>query len=277
MITGTVDATRELAVFLRSRRESLDPRDLGLPLRRGARRTPGLRREEVAELAGISTDYVMRLEQARGPRPSADVAEALAAALRLAPDERAYLFGLAGRRPRTADEPATVAAPPLAQLVADLSPRPAMLLNHRYDILAWNLEMAGLMLDFDTLPPLQRNAIRLCLLDPRMRESHLDREAVVRDGVAHLRTAWAAHPDDQTLDDLIAECIAGDEDVARWWSEPAVTLTGRGRKVVRHPDHGVIATDFEVLVPLGDPDQVVVVHRGADDGSRAALNRLGPG
>ena len=152
-----------------------------------------------------------------------------------------------------------------------------MLLYHRYDILAWNREMAGLMLDFDTLPASQRNAIRLCLLHPRIRESYLDRESVVRDGVAHLRAAWATHPDDQALNDLITERITRDEDVARWWSAPTVTLTGRGRKVVRHPDHGVIATDFEVLMPLNDPDQIVVVHRAADDESRAALDRLSAG
>lgn len=95
MITGTVDATQELAAFLRTRRERLDPRDAGIPAGRRSRRTPGLRREEVAELAGISVDYVVRLEQARGLRPSAEVVEALASALRLVPDERAYLFDLA--------------------------------------------------------------------------------------------------------------------------------------------------------------------------------------
>ncbi len=91
-MTRTVDTTQELAAFLRARREGLDPDDFGLPVRRRSRRTPGLRREEVAELAGVSVDYVVRLEQARGLRPSADVVEALADALRLTPDERTYLF-----------------------------------------------------------------------------------------------------------------------------------------------------------------------------------------
>ncbi|MCD2191170.1 helix-turn-helix transcriptional regulator [Actinomycetospora soli] len=276
MITGSLDAAQELAVFLRARRENLSPQDAGLPPRRRNRRTPGLRREEVAELAGISTDYVVRLEQARGLRPSLEVIEALSRALHLAPDERAYLVGLSGRRPRESDGPTTTAAPALAQLVEDLSPRPAMLLNYRYDILAWNAAMAGLMLDFDTLPPSRRNAVWLCLMHPRLRESYLDREAVVRDGVAHLRVAWAMHPDDPALNALIAECLRR-EDVARWWSEPDVALSGRGHKVVRHPDLGLIATDFEVLAPLADPDQVVVVHRAADDGSRMALDRLGAG
>jgi transcriptional regulator with XRE-family HTH domain len=274
MITSTVDVTQELAAFLRTRRERLDPRDFGLPARRQARRTPGLRREEVAELAGVSTDYIVRLEQARGLRPSADVVEALARALRLTPDERAYLFGLAQQRPRDADKLATTAAPPLAQLAADLSSLPAMLMNHRYDILAWNSEMARLLLDFDTLPPSQRNAMWLCLMHPEIREFYVDRERVVREGIAHLRAAWAAHPEDRALTDLIAECITRDEEFARLWAERDVKVNGRGRKAIRHPDVGVIAVHFETLTPLQDPDQLLVIYRAADDESQSALDRL---
>src|SRR4051794_9679494 len=118
MITDAVDVTRELAAFLRTRRERPDPRGFGLLTRRTSRRTPGLRREEVAELAGVSVDYVVRLEQARGLRPSADVVEALAGALRLTPDERAYLFGLTRHRPRADGKAATTASPSLVRLVA---------------------------------------------------------------------------------------------------------------------------------------------------------------
>ncbi|MFC8130499.1 helix-turn-helix domain-containing protein [Streptomyces sp. NPDC057302] len=270
----TVDTTRELAAFLRARRERLDPHDFGLPARRQARRTPGLRREEVAELAGVSTDYVVRLEQARGLRPSADVLEALARALRLAPDERAYLFDLAQQRPRNDDKPATTPAAPLARLVADLSPLPAMLMNHRYDILAWNGEMARLLVDFETLPPARRNAMWLCLMHPQLREVYADRERVVREGIAHLRAAWAAHPEDRVLSDLIAECTARDEEFARLWAERDVKVNGRGHKVLRHPEAGVIGVHFEVLVPLQSPDQRLVIYRAADDESQAALDRL---
>ena len=274
MTTPTVDRTLELATFLRMRRERLDPQDFDLPLRRRSRRTSGLRREEVAELAQVSTDYIVRLEQARGLRPSADVLEALARALRLAPNERAYLFDLAQQRPRTADRPATTAAPSLARLVDDLSPLPAMLLNHRFDILAWNDDMARLLVDFATLPPLQRNSMWLCLRHPQIREFYVDREEVVREGVAHLRSAWAAHPEDQVLSDLIVEFYSNDEDFARLWGERDVDIGGRGRKVMRHPDVGVIALNFEVLMPLQDPDQRLVIFRAADDAGRAALDRL---
>lgn len=274
MMTDTVDTTQELAAFLRSRRERLDPRDLGLPSRRQARRTPGLRREEVAELAGVSVDYVVRLEQGRGLHPSADVVEALARALRLTPVERAYLFDLARQRPRGADQPATTAAPPLARLVAGLSPLPAMLMNHRFDILAWNREMARLLLDFDTLPPARRNSMWLCLMHPETRALYVDRERVMREGIAHLRAAWAAHPEDRALTDLITECIARDEEFARLWAERDIEVNGRGHKMMRHPDVGVLAVHFEVLAPLQDPDQRLVIFRAADDESQSALDRL---
>lgn len=241
MMTHTVDPTQELAAFLRNRRERLDPRDLGLPSRRRARRTPGLRREEVAELAGVSVDYIVRLEQGRGVRPSADVVEALARALRLAPAERAYLFDLAQQRPRGAGRPATTAAPSLARLVADLSPLPAML---------------------------------LCLMHPEIREFYVDRERVVREGIAHLRAAWAAHPEDRALTDLIAEFITRDEDFARGWAERDIRVSGRGHKMMRHPDVGVITVRFEVLMPLQDPDQRLLIFRAADDESQSALDRL---
>ena len=271
---GSVDRTRELATFLRTRRERLDPRDFDLPARRRFRRTPGLRREEVAELAGVSTDYIVRLEQARGLRPSADVVEALARALRLAPAERAYLFDLAQRRPRTADKPASTAAPSLARLVADLSPLPAMLVNHRFDILTWNRDLASLLIDLDTLPPRQRNLMWLCLLHPQVRGFYLDRDQVIQQGISHLRAAWAAHPDDQVLDDLIAEVLSRDEDLARRWAEPVVQTDGRGQKVLHRPDVGPITVDFEVLTPVPDPDQRLVVFRPADADSRSALDRL---
>ncbi|MGW4059549.1 helix-turn-helix transcriptional regulator [Amycolatopsis sp. NPDC004747] len=265
-----ITATLELAAFLRTRRERLDPRDFGLPVRR-SRRTPGLRREEVAELAGVSVDYVVRLEQARGLRPSAAVVEALSGALRLTEEERAYFFDLTGQRPRGTGEPATAAEPSLARLVEDLSPLPVMLLNHRFDILAWNEEMAHLLLDFAELPPSRRNAMWLCLLHPEVREYYVDRERVVREGINHLRTAWAAHPDDPVLTALIAECTDGNEEFARLWAERDVRGTGRGSKVLRHPAAGVVAVDFEVLVPLRDAGQRLLIGRPADDASRAAL------
>ena len=274
-MTHTVDTTQELAAFLRARRERLDPRDFGLPQRRHSRRTPGLRREEVAELAGVSTDYVVRLEQGRGLRPSAEVLEALAGALRLAPDERAYLFDLAQQRVPAIGKPASTADPALVRLVADLAPLPAMLVNHRYDILAWNHEMSRVLVDFEKLPPRQRNSMWMCLMHPRMRDGfYVDRETILREGIADLRAAWAAHPEDQVLADLIAEFIAADTEFATMWDQRDVRVNGRGTKVLRHPEVGRMAVQFEVLMPLQDPDQRLVIYRAVDAESQSALDRL---
>jgi hypothetical protein len=149
-----------------------------------------------------------------------------------------------------------------------------MLMNHRYDLLAWNGEMARLLVDFDTLPPSRRNAMWLCLMHPQIREFYVDRECVVREGVAHLRAAWAAHPEDQALTDLIAEFTLRDEEFARLWAERDIAVNGRGRKVLRHPDVGVIAVHFEVLMPLQDPDQRLVIYCAVDEESQSALDRL---
>ncbi|MBU3063524.1 helix-turn-helix transcriptional regulator [Nocardia sp. NEAU-G5] len=275
-MTETVDTAQELAAFLRTRREGLDPHEFGLPQRRQSRRTPGLRREEVAELAGVSTDYVVRLEQARGLRPSPEVLEALATALRLDPDERTYLFDLAQQRPPNTGKPSTTADPALVRLVADLSPRPAMVFNHRFDILCWNREMARLLVDFDRLPSQQRNSMWMCLRHPVIgADFYVDRERILREGIADLRAAWGAHPEDRMLADMIAELRATDVEFERLWAKRDVKVRARGIKVMRHPGVGRVAVEYEVLMPLQDPDQRLVIYRAADENSQAALDRLG--
>jgi len=274
------DASRELAQFLRTRRERIDPADAPVAeQRRSRRRTPGLRREEVAELAGVSVDYVTRLEQGRGLRPSPEVLDALSAALRLTDDERAYLFNLARPRPAARRAPGARvaggrAAGPLAQLVLDLSPRPAMLVDHRFDILAWNPEMAGLMLDFGALPARQRNTMWLCLLHPDLSDFYADRQRVIREGIADLRAAWAARPQDAALGALIAELTERSPDFARLWQRHDVKVNGRGRKPLRHPRLGPVTVDYEVLAPLQQRDQRLIIYRAADPASQEVLDRI---
>ncbi|MEU6038983.1 helix-turn-helix transcriptional regulator [Actinomadura sp. NPDC047616] len=269
-----MDTTRELAAFLRTRRERLAPSDVGLPESRRPRRTPGLRREEVAELAGVSVDYVVRLEQGRGLRPSASVLDALARALRLSDDERSYLFDLAGQRPSV--RPPRLVRPPasLARLVDDLSPLPAMLLDHRFDIIAWNREMSALMLDFGELPDEHRNAMWLCVMHPALRGFFRDRDLVLREGIADLRAACAAHPDDTALTGLVASLTAGSEEFARLWAQRDVKVNGRGHKRLAHPDAGPLTIEFEVLSPLQEPHHRLVIYRAADPASQAALDAL---
>lgn len=272
-----MNVTEELAAFLRARRARLHPADLGLPHRK-ARRTPGLRREEVAELAGVSTDYIVRLEQGRGLRPSAEVLEALSRALRLTPDERAYLFDLARQRPPDNTAAHTVPAdeidPSLTMLVHDLSPLPAMLVDHRFDILAWNREMAGLITDFGAVPPRRRNSMWLCLLEPRLAGLYLDRQRIIREGVADLRAAWANHPEDAQLARLIADFRERSPEFAAAWNSHDVKVQGRGVKRLHHPVVGPVSVRYEALMPIQDPGQRVIIYRAADPESQAALDRL---
>ena len=246
-----------------------------LPQGRRPRRTPGLRREEVAELAKVSVDYVIRLEQGRGLRPSPEVLEALARALRLSIDERAYLFDLAQQR-QVSGRRATVQAPPesLARLLGDLSPLPSMLVNHRFDILAWNPEMAALMVDFGALPVEQRNTMWLCMLYPPLCDFYRDRERVVRERIADLRAAWAAHPEDTALGELIEELTSHSTEFARLWPKRCVRVNGRGLTPLLHPRVGPLTVEYEVLTPLQDPDQRVIVCRAADPASQAAMDAI---
>lgn len=268
-------AARELGLFLRGRRERLSP-----PAGQARRRTPGLRREEVAERAGMSVDYVVRLEQGRDLHPSPELLEALCAALQLTADERAYVVELALRRREPG--PATAAPEldrpsPAARLVHDLSPLPAMLLDHRLDYLAWNREAAALMLDFGAVAPERRNSMELCLFDLRLSGFYRDRDAVLAEGVADLRAAWASHPDDARLGELIEGWCARSPEFAQCWEQRDVRVQGRGTKRLRHPEVGPLDVEFEVLHPMTDPRERLVIYRASDPASRDALDRLTAG
>ncbi|WP_018682640.1 helix-turn-helix transcriptional regulator [Actinokineospora enzanensis] len=261
----------ELAAFLRTRRERLSPTDVALPRRGRVRRTPGLRREEVAELSGLSVDYVTRLEQGRGVRPSADALDALGRALLLDHDELAYLFALAGQRLSTDPTPSPDAMS-LARLVHDLSPLPAMLVDHRFDMLAWNPEMSRLLLDFDTIQGAPHNALTLCFT-PAFRDFYPDRTRVLHTAVADLRATWAAHPEDAALTALVQDLSRHDE-FTRLWNLHEVRVNGRGQKPLLHPGVGPLTVDYEVLNPLQNPTHRLIVYRAADPTSQSALDAL---
>ncbi|GAB3964090.1 helix-turn-helix transcriptional regulator [Actinoallomurus acanthiterrae] len=271
-MSANVDVTHELAVFLRDRRKRLAPEEVDLPASRRPRRTPGLRREEVAELAGVSVDYVIRLEQGRGLRPSPEVLDALARALRLSDDEHAYLFDLVGHR--TTGRRGNGTGDSIAHLVRAMSPLPAMLVDRRFDILAWNPEMAELLLRFDRLPPEQRNSMMLCVLHPAYRDFYRHREQTIREGIADLRAAWAADPEDAALTDLIGTLRSGSEEFARLWERRDVKVYGHGLKALLHPEVGPLTIEFDVLTPLGDTTQRLVVYRPADAPSKKALDLI---
>lgn len=149
-----------------------------------------------------------------------------------------------------------------------------MLLNHRFDILAWNPEMAGLMFDFGALPDDQRNALWLCMMHPALSDFYRDRERVIREGIADLRAAWAAHPDDTALGELVGQLISRSEEFSHLWAQRDVRVNGRGQKPLLHPKVGPLTVDFEVLTPLQNPDQRLVIYRAADAASQAALDTI---
>jgi transcriptional regulator with XRE-family HTH domain len=222
-----------------------------------------------------TTEGSSRLEQGRWLRPSPEVLEALARALRLSVDERAYLFGPAQRRQVSGRQP-TVQAPPesLARLVSDLSPLPSILVNHRLDILAWNPEMAALMLDFGALPDGHRNALWLCLLHPALCDLYRDRDSVVREGIADLRAAWAAHPEDTALDKLVDELTSHSTVFARLWPKRCVRVNARGLRRLMHPQARPMTVEYEILTPLQDADHRLIIYRAADTASQTAMDAI---
>ncbi|MFC4052345.1 helix-turn-helix transcriptional regulator [Actinomadura syzygii] len=251
---------REMAGFLRSRRARVQPGDVGLePGVR--RRTPGLRREEVARLAGMSVDYYIRLEQGRGPRPSRQILAALARALRLTDDERAHLFNLAGERPAPLPGPPQEVPAGILHLLERLDDTPAYVLDAKYDVLAWNDMAAALIIDFSALEPRDRNPLRWLFLNPDSRLTEEDGEygTFARLSVADLRTALGRYPDDPGVTSLVAELSAGSEQFRRLWERHHVEVRRGSSKWMRHPVVGAIEVHCDVLhVP--ERDQKVVLY-----------------
>ncbi len=225
-------------------------------------------------MAGVSVDYLVRLEQARDVRPSAQVVQSLSLALKLSADQSGYLFTLAGHR--APERPTAEQVPDgIRALIDDIGPLPAMVLNHRLDILAANETMAALLLDIDERPVADRNVLRMCFLDSRFEGFYDARDDVVRGAVADLRAAWVNHSHDGELAALIAELERESTEFARYWQSREVSVRSRGDKPMRHPLVGPVTVTFDVLTPLGDPDLRLIVYRPADARSRSALDELG--
>lgn len=252
----------ELGDFLKARRKELSPATAGLP-DGGRRRVPGLRREEVALLASISPDYYTRLEQGRR-RAAEPVLDALARALRLDADERAYLFELSGkdaRRPRRQTAPRV--QPALQRLLDDLTNTPAFVLGRRTDILAWNHLGAALFTDFAALPETRRNFVRLVFCDPAIRAMYADWEYAARACVAQLRMEAARDPKDARLMALVGELAVRDPDFRRWWGDHRVAARTAGTKTLHHPVAGTLDLDWSTLTDATDPDQQLIALTAA--------------
>ncbi|MFF8566968.1 helix-turn-helix domain-containing protein [Streptomyces albidoflavus] len=249
----------ELGEFLKARRAGITAAEAGLPDTGARRRVKGLRREEVALLVSISTDYYTRLEQGRR-QASAPVLEALARVLRLGAEERAYLFELAGKeagRPRRR-QGAQRARPQLRRLLAELTHTPALILGRRLDILDWNPMGAALLTDFSALPEKHRNYVRLIFLDPAMKSLHADWENTARSTVAMLRREAGRHPEDERTAQLVGELSLRSDEFRRWWADHRVATLSRGSKTLRHPLAGELELDWSALTGADDPDQHLV-------------------
>ncbi|MFI6047066.1 helix-turn-helix transcriptional regulator [Nocardia sp. NPDC051321] len=253
---------RELAGFLRSRRERITPADVGLPAG-PRRRTPGLRREEVAQLAFISTEYYTRLEQARGPRPSREVLSGLTRALRLSDAERGHLHHLAGAPPGPPAGPSHEVRQSILDLLHRLPQAAAIVTSATWEVIAWNELAAALMEDFSALSRRDRNLVRRTFLGPRLHGRRLygvsDADTFARSAAQDLRATAARYPDDPEVAELVSELLAGSPEFARLWAAHDVTAEPALCKTFEHPLVGPIAVNCDVL-DITDRDQRVVIY-----------------
>ncbi|MCA1189534.1 MULTISPECIES: helix-turn-helix domain-containing protein [unclassified Saccharopolyspora] len=268
---------RELADFLRRARGLGDPARAGLPADGRVRRVPGLRREEVALLAGVSTDYYARLEQGRRITPSPAVVAAIGRALDLDAAGRAHLATLVGRTASPRRRPNSVQRlrPGVHQLLDSLDGEPALVLGRRTDVLASNRMARALFTDFERMPAARRNYARWMFLDDGARELFADWEVHARTTVESLRLDVGADPEDRAAVALVAELRAGSREFGRWWDEHRVHQRTHGSKRLRHPVVGELTVEYETFALPGDPDTTLFVYT-AEPGSssREALGLL---
>jgi transcriptional regulator with XRE-family HTH domain len=276
---GTMTERSELAAFLRAKREQIRPADVGLP-DHGRRRTPGLRREEVATLAGVSVDYLVRLEQGRDVHPSAEVLAALAAALRLTDDERVHLKKLGLISANRALCPAAQAlvhdvAPTVLALLDGLGSTPAFVLGPASDVLASNPAWKQLVRPLGMLDHEAVNLARYTFLDARARAVYADWAVAADEQASRLRSASVRWGHDGGFTALVDELRAEPEFAQRWSAHP-VSEQRRGEKRLVHPDLGELRIAYEVLLLPDDTEQQLVTWLPADDATAAALRATVP-
>jgi transcriptional regulator with XRE-family HTH domain len=269
-----------LGSFLRSRRERLTPAEVGLPSA-GRRRTPGLRREELATLAGISVDYLVRLEQGRETRPSAPVLASLAEALRLDDDERVHLRRLAGLTAHpelcASWQPPPTSSPVRGttwMLLERLDPTPAFVLDHTAGVVAWNEAYERLMARtglFDTEPP---NLLHYTFLNPASRTLFRDWHNVAQEQVGNLRSVTTRVCGDPAMEALVGELSINSPEFARLWASLDVVEGRRSQIRLDHPTGGRLTVDVEALLLPEPGERLLVTYLPADDASAAVLDRL---
>lgn len=267
-----VDPTRDeslLGTYLKDRRGKLDPAAFGFSPAR--RRTPGLRREEVAQRANISATWYTWLEQGRGGAPSADVLDRIARALMLTDLEREHLFLLGlGRAPEVRYKKNDDVSPRLQRVLDALDPSPALIRTALWDVVAWNKAATVMLTDYGKLPPEERNILRFIFLDPRVRAAQADWESVARFVVGAFRVAAVRAGAAAEVKPLVDELCRLNPEFAALWRDNDIREHGEGLKHIRHPVLGAVTFEFSAFAVDGRPDLSMVVYNPAtpDDARR---------
>ncbi|WP_055637008.1 helix-turn-helix domain-containing protein [Streptomyces griseoruber] len=276
LVAGALDPRAELSEFLRTRRARLKPEDVGLPDFGRHRRVPGLRREELAQLAGVSVAYYTRLEQGNGRNVSAEVLDSIARALRLSDAEHAHLTHLA--KPKQHKKKPAGRAPqvrgPLRTLLDTMDGVPAILVGRRSDILVWNRMAAAVFGDWAELPAREQNWARLVFLRPEYRDLFLDWERKASDIVSQLRMDAGSHPDDPRLSALVGELSVKSEEFRRLWATHDVKEKCHGIQRLHHPLVGELDLRLESFHQADAHQQMLVTYHAEPNSPSAEALRL---
>jgi transcriptional regulator with XRE-family HTH domain len=254
-----VETDNLLGTYLKDRRARLDPAALGFPV--GRRRTPGLRREEVAQRSNISPTWYTWLEQGRGGAPSADVLNRIAAALMLTDIEREHLFLLGlGRPPEVRYKAAEGVTPRLQRLLDALEVSPALIKTATWEVVAWNRAAAAVLTDYGALPAGQRNILRLIFGNPRVRAAQHDWESMARFVVGAFRADVARAGAVSEVGQLVDELCRLSPEFEALWRDNDVHAYGEGAKRLRHPILGPIELEYSAFAVDGRPDLGMIVY-----------------
>lgn len=262
VMTSSLAADNPLGSYLRDRRAKLDPAAFGFS---GRRRTPGLRREEVAQRANISATWYTWLEQGRGGAPSPDVLDRIAGGLMLTEPEREHLFMLGlGRPPEVRYKPAEGVTPRLQRLLDSLEVSPALIKTATWEVVAWNQAAAVVLTDYSKVPVDQRNILRRLFLDPRVREAQHDWQGLARFVVGAFRADAARAGAVSEVTQLVDELCRASPEFKALWRDNDVLVHGEGIKRLNHPTLGPIELEFSAFAVDGRPDLGMIVYHPVD-------------
>ena len=268
-----IPAANPLGSYLKDRRAKLDPATFGFSLQR--RRTPGLRREEVAQRANVSATWYTWLEQGRGGAPSADVLDRIARAMMLTDVEREHLFLLGlGRPPEVRYHAPHGITPRLQRVLDTLEYSPAFIRTATWDVIAWNKAAAAVLTDYSVLPDGQRNVLRLMFRDSSVRKAQSNWQSVARYIVASFRADVARAGASRNVQSLVDELCATSAEFAAMWRDNDVQVHGDGLKVLQHPIAGPLSMEFSAFAVDGRPDLNMVIYNPATQADADKIRAL---